>query len=165
MNHFTPRGLIDRAQSLLTGLDAIGAWLPQLALRGLLGYEFWTSGVEKLNGTNWFADIQEAFPFPLNAVPAEISWQLATWFELIGPIALLLGLATRFFALSLVILTVVAIVSVHAGLGYNVCDQGWKLPAIYLIMFLPLVFSGPGKLSLDHWIRQHRGHSQRKLWS
>jgi len=39
-------------------------------------------------------------------------------------------------------------------LGYNVCDNGWKLPLIYLVMFLPLLFSGPGKLSLDHLIRR-----------
>jgi putative oxidoreductase len=41
---------------------------------------------------------------------------------------------------------------VHAGNGYNVVDNGYKLPLIYLIMFVPLLLSGPGKLSLDHWI-------------
>lgn len=47
----------------------------------------------------------------------------------------------------------VAWASVHAGNGYNVCDNGWKLPLIYLVMFLPLMLTGPGKLSLDHWIK------------
>jgi len=46
----------------------------------------------------------------------------------------------------------VAWASVHAGNGYNVCNNGWKLPLVYLLMFLPLLFSGPGKLSLDHLI-------------
>lgn len=153
-----------QARSVLAGLDFLGGWLP-LALRLLLAFEFWTSGVEKLQGSNWFSEIQDRFPFPLNLVPTEISWHLATWFELIGPLALVLGLATRFFAVSLSILTVVAIISVHAGLGYNVCDSGWKLPVIYMVMFLPLIFSGPGKLSLDHWIRLKHMGGERRLWS
>lgn len=165
MSLFSTQALKSRICTLLNGLDFIGTWLPQLALRVLLAHEFWVAGVEKLNGTNWFMDIQDQFPFPLNLVPAEISWQLATWFELIGPIALVLGLATRFFSVSLAILTIVAILSVHAGLGYNVCDSGWKLPLIYLVMFLPLIFSGPGKLSLDFWIRRQHGNSERRLWS
>ena len=118
----------------------------------MLAFEFWQAGVEKFNGENWFADIQDEFPFQLNVVPPEISWQLSTWTELIGPIMLVLGLGTRFASVSLIILTIVAWASVHAGLGYNVCDNGFKLLLIYLIMFVPLLLSGPGKLSLDHWI-------------
>jgi len=41
----------------------------------------------------------------------------------------------------------------HLGLetaGYNVCDNGFKLPLMYLVMFIPLLLSGLGKLSLDH---------------
>jgi putative oxidoreductase len=165
MSVFRSRLLKSRARRLLKGLDSFGGWLPPLALRLLLAHEFWTAGLEKLHGSNWFVEIQERLPFPLNHVPVEISWQMATWLELIGPVALVLGLATRLFAFSLSILTIVAIVSVHAGLGYNVCDQGWKLPLIYLVMCLPLIFSGPGKLSLDHWIRGRYADSERRLWS
>lgn len=133
-------------------LNRMGDCLPQLGLRLLLAYEFWESGIEKLRGENWFADIQGQFPFPFNLIPTDISWQIATWSELVGPIALVLGLGTRFASASLIILTLVAWASVHAGHGYNVCDNGFKLPLIYLVMFLPLLFSGPGKLSLDHLI-------------
>ena len=133
-------------------LNVIGGWLPQLGLRLLLAYEFWESGVEKFNGTNWFADAQSNFLFPFNYVPAEISWQLTTWFELFGAVALILGVAIRFFSISLIVLTIVAWAAIHAASGYNVCDNGYKLPLIYLIMLAPLLFSGAGKLSLDHLI-------------
>jgi putative oxidoreductase len=133
-------------------LDGIGSWLPNLAIRMLLAYEFWTAGLQKLKGDNWFTDIYDKFPFPFNVVPAEISWQLATWTELIGPILLVLGLGTRFASAALVILTLVAWASVHAG--NNVCDNGYQLPLLYLVLLLPLLFQGPGKLSLDHWIRK-----------
>lgn len=145
-------GTVCIARGLIGYLNRIGEFLPQLGLRLLLAYEFWESGVEKYNGENWFADIQDRFPFPFDIVPVDISWFLSTWSELLGAVALVIGLGTRFFSASLVILTVVAWVSVHADNGYNVCDNGYKLPLIYLLMFLPLIFSGPGKLSLDYVI-------------
>jgi putative oxidoreductase len=140
---------------LTTLLNHAGSYLGVLGLRLLLAWEFWEAGVGKLNGENWFADIQDAFPFPFSVVPVDISWQLATWTELIGAVALVIGLGTRFFSASLVILTLIAWASVHAGNGYNVCDNGFKLPLIYLLMCIPLLLSGPGKLSLDHWIARH----------
>ncbi|MEW5787765.1 MAG: DoxX family protein [Pseudomonadota bacterium] len=154
-----------RLALLLDTLDRTGNWLPQLALRLLLAKEFWDSGVEKFNGTNWFVDIQDQFPFPFSLLPPELSWQMATWFELIGPVALVLGLGTRFFSVSLSILTLVAIASVHAGHGYTISEGGWKLPLIYLVMFLPLIFTGPGRLSLDHWLRDRYLKAERRLWS
>jgi putative oxidoreductase len=65
------------------------------------------------------------------------------------------------------VLTLVAIATVHwpgewqtlAELltGYRIIDEqsdglgNYKLPVIFLVMFLPLLFSGAGKLSFDHW--------------
>ena len=139
----------------ITGpLDAAGAWVGLLALRLLLAWEFWESGVEKFNGENWFAEIQDRFPFPFDLLPADLSWWLSTWIELVGAWALVFGLATRVTSASLIVLTIVAWAAVHAGNGYNVCDNGFKLPLIYLVMFVPLLLSGPGKLSLDHIIKK-----------
>ncbi|MFN2309745.1 MAG: DoxX family protein [Gammaproteobacteria bacterium] len=143
-------------RAVFAKLDCAGTFLPQLALRLLLAYEFWEAGLGKFRGENWFADIQEDFPFPFDVVPVELSWFLATWTELLGAVALVIGLGTRFFSLSLVVLTVVAWASVHAGQGYNVCDNGFKLPLIYLVMFMPLIFSGPGRLSLDHLLARQQ---------
>lgn len=134
-------------------IERLGEFLPQIGLRGLLAWEFWQSGQEKWRGMNWFTDIAASFPFPFAVLPVEASWQIATWSELLGAIALALGFATRFFSATLIVLTLVAWTSVHAGMGYNVCANGWKLPLIYLLMLLPLFISGPGKLSVDHWLR------------
>lgn len=137
---------------LTTRLDQAGSCLGLLAIRLLLAWEFWEAGVQKFTGENWFINIQENFPFPFNVVPVDISWFLATWSELLGAVALAIGLGTRFFSVSLIILTIVAWVSVHSGNGYNVCDNGYKLPLMYLAMLVPLLLSGPGKLSLDRWL-------------
>jgi len=144
-------------RELFGHLDRLGEFLPQLGLRFLLAYEFWESGVEKFHGENWFADIHERFPFPFDLVPVDISWFLATWSELLGAVALVIGLGTRLFGVSLMVLTVVAWVSVHTGNGYNVCDNGFKLPLIYLVMLAPLVLSGAGRLSLDHLLARRIG--------
>jgi len=137
---------------LTTRLNQAGSYVGVLGLRLLLAWEFWEAGVQKFTGENWFMNVQDSFPFPFSIVPVEISWFLATWSELLGAVALVIGLGTRFFSVSLIILTIVALVSVHSGNGYNVCDNGYKLPLMYLVMFVPLLLSGPGKLSLDHWL-------------
>lgn len=146
-------------------LNATGDWVSFLGLRFLLGWEFFESGLEKYHGDNWFADIQDKFPAPFNLMPVNISWSMATWFELIGSVALVIGLGTRFFAASLFVLTVVATAAVHwpaewqslaeLAKGYAITDEGhgnFKLPLIFMAMLLPLIFCGSGKLSLDAWI-------------
>lgn len=143
-------------------LEGSGRWLAPLGLRLLLAWEFWEAGMQKLRGENWFAAIQDKFPPPLDVLPVGLSWQLATWAELAGAVALLLGLGTRLFAFVLLVLTAVATVSVHwpadwASLqelwrGYAITDKGFgnfKLPLLFAAMLLPLVFHGAGRLSLD----------------
>ena len=147
--------------ALIEKLNIIGSFLPQLAIRLLLAYEFWEAGIAKYTGENWFLDIHGNFPFPFNLIPTEVSWFISTWTEILGAMALVIGLATRFTAFALIILDLVAWYSVHAGHGYNVCDQGFKLPLIYLALLLPLLFSGAGKMSIDHWIKSRlSGHSR-----
>lgn len=154
------------------GLEGIGSWFPNLFLRLILAWEFGEAGFEKLHGINWFSDI--AFPFPLNLLPASISWNIALSFEIVGAFALVLGLFTRFFSISLMILTIVAIAAVHwpehwstlgeLWQGYRIEDTegdgfgNYKLPLMYLIMFLPLLFNGAGRLSLDGWLVSKRAN-------
>lgn len=144
---------------LIQSLNGIGDYIGMLTLRLLLAWEFWESGVQKLDGENWFADIQSQFPFPFNVVPASISFWLATWAEVVGAIALAVGLGTRFAAATLLIVTAVAWYAVHAGLGYNVCDNGYKMALIYSVMLLPLITNGAGKASVDALIAA-RGHGR-----
>ena len=148
-------------------LNNIGTWLPQLGLRLILAWEFGEAGFEKLHGSNWFADV--AFPIPFSLLPPDISWGIATFFEIVGAFALVFGIATRFFAISLIILTIVAISAVHWPTewhslsdlltGYRITDSkgdgfgNYKLPLLYIVMFLPLLFSGAGKASVDYIVR------------
>lgn len=158
--------LVDLWSDLVARLRAIGEIVPRLILRLIMGWEFFEAGREKLHGENWFADIQSSFPYPFNVVPANLSWNIATGFELVGAVALWIGFGTRFFAFSLLVLTFVATAAVHwpdmwsmwSDLlkGYAISDMGhgnYKLPLLFIVMLIPLVFNGAGKLSVDHLIR------------
>jgi len=147
-------------------LDPIGDWLALLPIRLLMAYEFFKAGLMKFNGTNWFGRFQEDFLFPFNVIPAEISWFLATWTELIGGFCLIFGLFTRFWGFSLIILSIVAISGVHWPDDWNSLSELWdgyrvtakngsgnfRVPLLFIAMLLPLMFVGGGKLSLDHLI-------------
>lgn len=90
-------------------------------LRLILAPVLIAAGFEKISGDNWFHHQMDAFPFPFNVLPADISWFLAAWTEFLGGIALLLGLATRLIAIPLAVTMFVAAYAVHL-------DNGW--PAI-----------------------------------
>ncbi|HWT16129.1 MAG TPA: DoxX family protein [Patescibacteria group bacterium] len=162
--------LVDSWRDLIARLRAVGEILPRLILRLIMGWEFFEAGREKLQGENWFASIQSDFPVPFNVIPANVSWTLATWFELVGAVALWIGFGTRFFAFGLLVLTFVATAAVHwpdigsmwSDLlkGYAISDQGngnFKLPLLFVVMLLPLIFNGPGKLSVDHLVAKWFG--------
>ncbi len=150
-------------------LDYLNEFLPQLLLRLILAYEFWEAGVMKYAGNNWFSGIKDSFPFPFNIINTDFSWFLATWSELIGAVLLVFGLFTRFASATLIILTIVAALAVHWPESYSSLGELWegyaitskngsgnfKLPLLYLIMFLPLLFGGAGKLSLDHFLKKY----------
>jgi putative oxidoreductase len=153
---------------LMSRVDGVGQWLAPLGLRALLAWEFFEAGREKLQGQNWFADLGK-FPLPFSLLGPNVNWTLATWVELAGAVALLLGLGTRYVAAALWVLTVVAIYAVHwpsdwsslAELwqGYAISNDGhgnYKLPLIYLAMLLPLMLGNAGRFSLDHLIGKRR---------
>jgi putative oxidoreductase len=167
--------MYDAYDNLTARLRVAGDYLWPLALRLILFWEFWESGTTKLRGSNWFADIpwadwQKGFPWPFSALPAEINWLAATWGELAFAVLLLLGLFTRFAAVSLIVITSVAAAAVHwpanwSSLGalwegYAITANGagnYKLALLFVVMLLPLLFHGGGKLSLDHLLLKLTG--------
>lgn len=155
--------LVKLKNQIVGVLDPAGDWVALLPIRLLMAYEFGKAGLMKFNGNNWFANYQDNFLFPFNHVPVEISWFMATWTEILGGFCLVFGLFTRFWAFSLIIVSIVAISGVHwpddwnslAELwkGYAITNKGfgnYRVPLLFIAMLLPLVFLGAGKFSLDN---------------
>lgn len=132
-----------------------GDGLGFLALRLFLAYEFFEAGWTKWQGENWFANIQEQFFWPFSMLSADVNWYLAMGAELLIPILFVLGLFVRFGSLVLLLVTVVAWASVHAGNGYNVCSNGYKMALMYIVMLLPLLLQGGGAWSVDRVLKKH----------
>ncbi len=66
---------------------------------------------------------------------------LVIFAELFCAVLIVVGLFTRFACIPLIILTVVIIFQV-----------GKELPALYLFAYIALLFTGPGKFSIDNMI-------------
>lgn len=159
--------MYDAYDNLTARLRAAGDWLWPLLLRLILFWEFWEAGLTKLRGNNWFADIpwadwQKGFPWPFSMAPVEINWLAATWGELVFAALLGLGLFTRLAAVSLLVITAVATAAVHWPAQWDTLGALWegyvitakeagnfKLPLLFMLMLMPLLFHGGGKLSVD----------------
>jgi putative oxidoreductase len=104
---------------------------------------FFNHGIEKLTH---FKDIAPTFPDPLG-IGQPVSLALVMFAEVVGSLLLVMGLLTRFAALTLVIDLFVAFLMVHdsALSGKN----SGELAFIYLAGFVVLLITGGGMISLD----------------
>lgn len=136
------------------GIKLLGALVLVAALltRVVVGHGFYQAGNGKWSNIERTEGFFENLGIPAPAFQARFVATL----ELVGGIALVLGLATRFFAFMLSSTMVVAIATAHRsefieGLGApgSLLDIS---AAAYLLMLLWLLFSGPGALSLDRLI-------------
>lgn len=124
-----------------------------LPLRLALGSVFIGHGAQKLFGV-WGGNGLQAtagfFENSLHLKPGMLWASLAGGGEFFGGIALLLGLATRFFGLVQAIIMAVAIYTVHnsAFLGKG----GMEYALTLLLVSLALVISGGGALSVDAFL-------------
>ena len=110
--------ILTRMQGWLNATN-VADFLGPLALRLYLVPVFWVAGMNKVNGFEnvvaWFGNPDWGLGLPAPAVMAA----LATGTEVVGAIALLLGLATRWFAIPLMITMLVAAFKVHAVNGWQ----------------------------------------------
>ena len=109
---------LKRMQGLLDSTRAVD-FLGPLALRLYLAPVFWVAGMNKVSGFEntaaWFGNPDWGLGLPFPTVMAG----LAVGSEVLGAIALVLGLGTRWFAVPLMVTMLVAIFKVH---GHN----GWQ---------------------------------------
>ena len=148
-------GLLERANAVVRAIAQPS--LTQLVLRFALAVPFWRSGVNKWDG---FLQLNEVavllfssefqlhlpggpYPFPAPAVVAFAAGSA----EILLPILLVLGLATRLAGLGLLVMTLVVQLTV---------PDGWPLHVTWAAMALAIMAWGPGRVSLDHLIERRK---------
>lgn len=144
----TPIGnLADWASRALNGLAFIAPAF-DLAVRLWVANVFFKSGLTKIASWNsTIALFENEYEVPL--LSPELAAYLGTAAELTLPVLLAVGLISRPAALALFVFNIVAVVSYpdlsEAGLSDH---MHWGL------LMLVTIFHGPGKLSIDHFIRR-----------
>ena len=92
--------------------------LAPLAIRVYLFFPFWMAGTQKISGMqntiDWFGNSEWGLGLPLPWLLAP----LAAYTEAVGAVLLLMGLATRWISIPLMVTMLVATFSVH-------WDNGW----------------------------------------
>lgn len=131
--------------------DSISVWLApvfDLAIRLYVAKVFFLSGLTKIK--NWNSTVQLfEYEYSVPLLSPELAAFLATAAELTLPVALVAGLLSRPAALALFVLNYVAMISYPDISPAGIKDH-WLWGALLLVTF----FHGPGKISLDHWLRR-----------
>lgn len=116
-----------------------------LFLRITIGVFMLTHGFGKL--TMLFEGGPVQFADPIGIGPAA-SLVLAVFAEVLCSIFLIFGLATRFAVIPLLITMLVAVLIVHSADPFRVKEMA----LLYLIVFMSILISGAGKISIDNLI-------------
>ena len=150
-------GLINQATALFGRIpDTLIAMIARFSIAGV----FWKSGQTKIEGlaidvvsgefslgVPRLSDsalflFKEEYSLPL--IAPELAAVMAACAEHLFPILLLLGLATRFSALALRVMTLTIQIFVYPG--------AWPTHGVWAAVLLYLMAYGPGWWSMDHFI-------------
>ena len=149
-------------QTLLARYDHLAAWLASRVPEGLallltrvaLAGIFWRSGRTKVEDGSLLSISDQAYflfeyEYPGLPITPAIATPMATWAEHLFPILLVLGLFTRFSALSLLIMTLVIQLFVYP-------EAWWQTHILWVAMATILVSRGGGLFSLDALLASRR---------
>ena len=139
-----PAPVVATALRVIRWLERVPYSILALPLRFAVATVFWNSAMTKL--ANWDTALElftEEYKVPI--LPPEIAAYMAVSIELTAPVLLVLGLLTRPAALVLLAMTTVIEIFVY--------PQAWPTHVQWAAMLLVLLCRGPGKFSLDQWLR------------
>ena len=148
---------VDTLEVAVAAAKRIRGWLEiaanplDLAIRLYVADVFFKSALTKIE--DWDKTLflfEELYRVPLLS-PA-VAAALGTFGELVFPPLLALGLAARFSAASLSVVNITAVVSYWHVIGQN--EAALMSHVFWGALLLVTLAHGPGKLSLDHWIRR-----------
>jgi len=147
MNTTTIQNLAGRIHWLHAKIDAVTP-LGFLVMRCFVAWAFLKSGY--LKTTSWSSTMylfENEFHVPL--LSPEIAAYLGTFTELAFPSLLIIGLAGRFSAFVLFVFNIIAVISYP-----DLDPAAAKDHHAWGVMLFVLMLAGPGKWSLDCWIKK-----------
>lgn len=129
-------------------MAAIPYWFTALVLRLPIAAVFWRSGQTKVDGWHLSSSAVDLFrdEYKLPLLDPTLAAYMSAIAEHLFPALLVIGLATRFSAFALLVMTLVIEIFVY--------PDAWPTHGTWAAIFLVLMVQGPGKVSLDHLIAQ-----------
>lgn len=164
-----PEGIVVRLESLIRFATVLAGKIPDslIALLGRFSIAavFWKSGQTKVQGfaidivsgefhlgipqlsDSVVALFRDEYRLPL--IPPELAAPMAAFAEHLFPLLILIGLATRFSALALLVMT--------ATIQLLVYPDAYPTHGVWAAVLLFLIAKGPGAASVDHLIARRFG--------
>jgi putative oxidoreductase len=136
------------ARRVIGALETYLAPCLDFAVRFWLARVFFLSGLTKIQ--SWDSTLslfENEYHVPL--LPPELAAYMGTATELFFPVLLVLGLGTRFAAAVLFVFNITAVLS-YPDLG----EVGLKDHQYWGLLLLVPLLHGPGRISIDHFIRR-----------
>ena len=99
---------------------------------------------------NHFGQMSNSFMNPFH-IGSSATLGLVIFAEVFCSALIILGLFTRWVCIPLIIEMAFAFVKVH-HMSYSPPPSGGELPLLFLTIFLTLLFTGPGQVSVDRLI-------------
>jgi putative oxidoreductase len=135
------------ARPLINALTFISPAL-DLLIRLWVADVFWKSGLTKI--MSWDSTLALfTYEYQVSVLPPEVAAPLAATIELAFPVFLSLGLGARVAALALFLFNLMAVVS-YPGLS----EVGLRDHTYWGLLLLVTLLHGPGKISIDYFIRK-----------
>ena len=122
--------------------------LAQAAARLYVAWVFFASGLTKLRDWDTTLFLFE-YEYSVPLLPFELAAYMATAGEILLPVLLVLGLASRFAAAGLLVVNIVAVISLQ-----DVPTAALYLHYIRSLLLLQIIIWGGGQLALDRWSRR-----------
>ncbi len=149
-------GLIEKLDAPSRAFNALLCKLQSpflLYLRLYVAWVFLKSGMHKIGDWETTLMLFE-YEYAVPALPFELAAYLATFGELVLPIFLIAGFGTRFFAIALTFVNIMAVVSYYATLAKG---AGLVWHYMWAAMLFTNVIYGGGFFSVDQWIKSKFG--------
>jgi putative oxidoreductase len=143
--YITLRRMLSNIHALVHRLHNPDAGI--LLIRIAVGLIFLLHGWSKLQGMDnvvaWFATL---------GFPAFLAYFVA-WSEVLGGLALLVGIFVRYVGILLGIIMVVAIIKVHIDKGYSVATGGYEFALVLMLGAFAITTFGAGAYSLARYLK------------
>jgi putative oxidoreductase len=146
--------LVERADHFINpivkGLELLTP-LVDLGIRLWVANVFWKSGLNKIQSFDSTVLLFE-YEYQVPLLSPTVAAYLGTFTELFFPVLLVVGLAGRFSAAALFVFNIIAVLSYPA-----LNEAGLEQHQVWGLMLLVTLLHGPGRISIDHFIKRKWG--------